>query len=98
MVTSPSARNFLNNLEILPVSEVILANRYVANNTNRWMLLDFYKIAPDYPMNTLVYGQLKQEATTKDLQVYVRQTTGSRRRNLEGLRMPCGLVVSVEED
>lgn len=59
------------------------------------MLLDYYKIASGYPLHTLIYGEVKQEATTKDLQVYVGQTTGSRRKNLEGLRMPCGLVVSI---
>lgn len=90
-------------MDILPISEVIFAKK-LNSDIIQWQLFDLYKIASDFPLKVLPFGTL--EISTVDgneceaeipsesiLKVTARVTTGSRRKDLEGLKIPCGLVV-----
>lgn len=92
-------------MDILPISEVIFAKK-LKLDTIQWQLLDLYKIAPDFPLKVLPFGTLGISTVDDNecesevpseliLEVTARVTTGSRRKNLEGLKIPCGLVVCI---
>lgn len=77
------------NYEVLAISEVIYAFR-TGHPSNQWQLFDLYKVASDFPMNLSPFGSVNGT----NLQLYMRPTTGSRRKDLQGLRVPCAVVVS----
>lgn len=83
---------------MLTSSEVIYAKRSSTNLTD-WHLLDIYKVAPHFPMNVSLFGNVNSEMSigahqkSNEVELAVRPTTGSRRGNLQGLIIPCGLVV-----
>lgn len=77
---------------------MIYAKRDKVNSTE-WNLLDIYKIAPDYPVNVSAFGKINGEMLSdvrksNDVQLLMPPTTVSRRGDLQGLILPCGLVVS----
>lgn len=72
---------------MLAISEVIYAKR----NKLNWILFDIYKIASDFPINVSVFGAING---IEQVQLLMAATTGSRRRNLQGLIIPCGLAVN----
>lgn len=71
-----------------------------AKRTNlTWILFDIYKIAPEFPMNVSVFGAINSAVPTSahesdSVQLLMAATTGSRRANLQGLIIPCGLAVN----
>lgn len=76
--------------DILTISEVLYACR-LDDNTSDWLLFDLYKVAKGYPMHISQFGHVDN----MQFELYMRPTTGSRRKNLEGLVQPCVLCVSV---
>lgn len=77
---------------MLKISEVIYAKRSRVNPIE-WQLLDIFKIAPNFPMNVSLFGHVNGNGNN-EVQLVMRATTVSRRGNLQGLLLPCGIVVS----
>lgn len=82
----------------MTISELIFAKRLVSNDKIQWNLLDVYKVEIGFPIQVQIFGILPQKNVSAgkitELDLYTRPTTGSRRKNLQGLRIPCALVVS----
>lgn len=86
--------DFLSNVDMLTMSEVIVAKRITNNLTEtEWILIDVYKVSPDYPLNLAVFGSLSN-AVAANIQLLVQPATAPRRENLQGITIPCALTVS----
>lgn len=89
--------NKILSLEILTISEVILVKRM---KTAEWTFIDLYKIAPNFPFNISLFGTIQPERgedrNSSAINLIARATSASRRKNMQGLVIPCGLAVSVK--
>lgn len=94
-MTQKTFVNALLNLEISPNSEVILAKRMP---NIEWILIDFYRIALSFRFNIMHFATIRQserdDRNGTEMQLWAHPTTGSRRKNLQGFVIPCGIVVS----
>lgn len=102
-------QDWLITLDMLPISELVYTKRF-ANDTEQsplfWMLFDVYKIAPQYPLEMSKIGRIINEPSVSnygvanwpspyDIDMEPRFYNKSVRNDLMGLRIRCGLVVSI---
>lgn len=98
-ILQSNTRAFLDQLDILPNSEAVLAQH--ESQENNWTLYDIYKVAYNHTleMSVLAWINGKTNGETWSLAFGVR-TNGkfhrtAIRKNLNGLRLRCGFLVSV---
>lgn len=91
----------MNELDILPNSEVVLAE--FDTPENKWTLYDVYKVAPNHTLEMSVLGSLNRRTNGKNsnaqdgLQLNEEFHKINARKNLKGLRLRCGSLVSTEQ-
>lgn len=92
--------DYMETLDIYPMSEVIYTRRL---NQTSWVLIDLYKIGIKFRLQFLVYGTLHAALNQSGAEKYPIELimnsavvpTGRRRRDLNGIVIPCGIVVSL---
>lgn len=86
----------MNELDMLPNSEVVLA-QFDAQE-NKWTLYDVYKVAPNHTLDMSMLGWLNGRTNGKNsLQLNGGSHKMIARKNLKGLRLRCGSLVSVKQ-
>lgn len=104
----------LNALNMLPISNVIVAKRSIGTNGLNWILIDVYKLGIGHSLISTELGHITTNGSEKYDASHPNSTwmnsvsnnlnlilTGnflpSRRRNLKGVSIICGLVVSIRK-
>lgn len=93
---------------MLPVSDAIYAMRYGPAAVIGWILFDVYKIASQFSLEVSVFAFILSSIEVNALEfddpvewaqqrvnVMEKFQSKSTRDNLQGLKLKCGLVVSV---
>lgn len=89
---------------MLPVSESVYTERHInmSDESVDWILFDVYKIAPNFPLEISELGRISDEKSIADydvattyMEVGSRFYNKSSRDDLKGLKIKCGLVVSI---
>lgn len=95
---------------MLPISEVIFAYRHVNSFDDNidWILYDVYKIASQFPLEMLMYGNIfnkfalndrdqrcSADCTQNCIVIEKKFLNKSIRDDLKGLKLKCGLVVCI---
>lgn len=80
-----------NNFNALPLSDLFIAKR-TQQHPMKWMLYDAYKVDREYDLKFLQNGMI-QTNKNGTISMYGTNFLAYRRKNLQGLSLPCGLVV-----
>lgn len=102
-------QDWLITLDMLPISDFVYTKRcanYTEQSSPFWALFDVYKIAPQYPLKISKLGRITNEPWVSnysvanwpsqyDIVVEPRFYNKSARNDLMGLKIRCGLVVSI---
>lgn len=82
-------------MNALPLSDVFIAKR-IAQMSMQWILFDAYKV--DYGHDMIISSNGFVETTKNDtLSVSGSNFFAKRRKNLNGISLPCGLVIAYPE-
>lgn len=100
-------QQWLSTLDMLPVSDAVYATPN-SNETIDWTLFDVYKIAPHFPLEISIFayvfnsieveakeGKNPLEWARARISVTAKFQSKSTRNDLKGLKLKCGLVVSI---
>lgn len=93
----------LNELDMLPNSEVVLAQ--FNTQENKWTLYDVYKVAPNQPLVVSVLGWINDQTNVQNFTAHYglrlnEETfrTAHARKNLQGIHLRCGSCVSTNRE
>lgn len=76
----------------MPMSDVFIATRY-QNDSIKWQLFDAYKLNDAYDIEMTENGVIEAITNSDDLIVTGANFSSTRRQNLKGVNITCGLVV-----
>lgn len=89
----------IEDLIMLPVSQVMYAKQQKWKMGKQWWLYDIYKISPNSSLEISLFGTMTLNSFAYDevltpLRITDKFQSASTRKNLKGLILRCGLVVS----
>lgn len=76
----------------MPISDLFIAKR-CQNDTNEWKLFDAYKLNVGYDIEITENGIIESMQVTDRLKVSEANFSATRRQNLKGVNITCGLMV-----
>ena len=74
------------------MSDLFIARRY-QNDSMKWQLFDAYKLNDGYDIEITENGLIEAITHSDDLIVTGANFSSTRRQNLKGVNITCGLVV-----
>ncbi|XP_055300052.1 glutamate receptor ionotropic, kainate 2-like [Sitodiplosis mosellana] len=86
-----------NELNAMPISDLFIAQRYHNNDTIQWKLFDAYKLNYGYDIEITENGVIEAITNMNGLIVSAANFSYTRRQNLKGINITCGLVMEYPE-
>lgn len=82
-----------NEFDAMPISDLFIAKRHKTYNTTQWKLFDAYKLNHGYQIEITENGIIEAVNNIDGLKVSKANFSSTRRKNLKGVNITCGLVV-----